>query len=132
MDALHFPTAQAKHFILPWGDRHKKRVAIKKCCVLFCFLLYCFLASVKSYYGLGGWARIALSPTVALPKISCQCGLSISYIFFDMSDIFNQRRGFVRFSSEDRVGSRMDVGDGWPEVVPLPAVSAHLAIWVCV
>ena len=54
------------------------------------------------------------SPTVALPRVNCQCGLSISYISSDVSDIFNQRRGFVRFSLEDRVGSRMDVGDGLP------------------
>ena len=79
-----------------------------------CFSAILFLASVKSYYGFYGWARVEVSPTVALPKSTCQCGLSISHILVDMSDIFNQRRGSVRFSLENRVLSRMDVGDGLP------------------
>ena len=65
-------------------------------------------------YGFDGWARIGVSPTVALPIWACQCGLSISYISLDVSDIFKQRRGFARFSLENWVSSRMDVGDGLP------------------
>ena len=47
------------------------------------------------------------------PRLA-SAGLSISYISFDVSDIFKQRRDSIGFPSGDRVLSRMDVGDGLP------------------
>ena len=38
---------------------------------------------------MGGSASVIVSRIAALPKLGCQCGLSISYMSFDVSDILN-------------------------------------------
>ena len=59
------------------------------------------MASVKSFYGWLG--ENGSLPSRGTARVIASAVLIISYISVDVSDIFNQRRGFIWFSSGDRV-----------------------------